>query len=345
MATATAEDAKNGQLTVGGLSKFMDKLKPQLALALPKHMNADRMTRLALTAFSKNPTLQKCDPTSIAASVVTSAQLGLEIEVNGQGFLVPYFDNRKNKYVAQFIPGWKGLVDLVNRAGRSSVWTGAVYEGDAFDYSLGDSPFVKHKPSEEIEDPKHPRALTHVYAIGRVNGSSWPVIEVWPIAKVWRHRDKFNKQGDKHYSFRNAEMYAKKIPLLQVLKYMPSSIELTNAVHLTEAADAGNFVNMDASGFVTVIDAETGEITEGAPTNAPAADAGGPATKPSTTKAPDPAKRAKRTFAEYADAVNKSGAVQAAELILDEAADDLPDDQLTDLKGLVARKYPKGGAQ
>ena len=65
-AAATGKAAPN---PLASFSSFMDKFKPQLALALPKHLTADRMARLALTAFSTTPALQKCDPRSIAAAV------------------------------------------------------------------------------------------------------------------------------------------------------------------------------------------------------------------------------------------------------------------------------------
>ncbi len=236
------------------LSSFMDKFKPQLALALPKHLTADRMARLALTAFSTTPALQQCEPRSILAAVMTAGQLGLEIGVNGQGFLVPYGKT------CTFVPGWKGLQDLVNRTGRASSWTGAVYEGDEFDYRLGDSPFVEHKPGDEDDE----RKLTHVYAIGRVNGSNWPIVEVWKMSKVWKHRDRYNKVGQRHYSFRDSEMYARKVPLLQVLKYLPSSVEVSNAIAVANAAEVGQRADI-LEGCVTVSDID---MPEGATTSA-----------------------------------------------------------------------------
>lgn len=257
-ALRTAVTGEKADNPLKAFNSFMDKFKPQMALALPKHLNPDRMTRLALTAFSTNRALQDCTHQSIAASIMTASQLGLEIGVNGQAYLIPY------KGTCTFVPGWKGLVDLVNRAGRSTVWTGAVHEGDEFDYALGDSPFVKHRPGDESD----PAKITHVYAVGRVNGSQWPVIEVWPIKRVWKHRDKMNKMGSKHYSFANPEMYARKIPLLQVLKYMPSSIELTNAIAASNAAERGHGVTIDAVTSIIhvqdeqgrTVDPETGEI-------------------------------------------------------------------------------------
>lgn len=222
-------------------SDFMDKLKPQMALALPKHMKADRMARLALTAFSSSKDMQECDFRSIAAALMTAGAMGLEPGVNGAGFLIPY------KRSCTFVPGWKGLVDLVSRSGRATVWTGAVFEGDDFDYALGDRPFVRHRPGDETDPDK----LTHVYAIGRANGSDHPVIEVWSMRKVWKHRDSYNKQGVKHYSYRNPEMYARKVPLLQVLKYMPASIEVANAIAVAEAAEMGRGAVIEGN-FVTI---------------------------------------------------------------------------------------------
>ena len=93
---------------VAELSTFMSKLKNQMALALPKHMNADRMTRLALTAFSTTPDLQLCTYDSIAGSIMVAAQMGLEPGVNGQGYLIPY------KGRCTFVPGWKGIVDIAS---------------------------------------------------------------------------------------------------------------------------------------------------------------------------------------------------------------------------------------
>lgn len=250
MSTNALRQAATGKKEnpVAAFSHFLDKFKPQMALALPKHLTADRMARLAVTAFSTTPKLQECQPQTIVGGIMTAATLGLEIGVDGQGFLVPYGKT------CTFVPGWKGLVDLVSRSGRATVWTGAVFQGDEFDYALGDSPYIKHRPGEENDPDK----LTHVYAVGRVNGSQTPVIEVWTIKKVWKHRDKYNKVGGKHYSFRDPEMYARKIPLLQVLKYMPKSIELSNAIALSNAVDEGRHAVIEGD-FVAVTDPDTGE--------------------------------------------------------------------------------------
>lgn len=233
--------------SVAVFSNFLDKFKPQLKLALPAHLNADRMARLALTAFSGSEQLQQCTPKSIAASLMTAGQLGLEPGVNGAGYLIPY------KTTCTFVPGWKGLVDLVSRAGRATVWTGVVNPGDEFDYQLGDAPFCRHKPGDEIGGK-----WTHVYAIGRVRDAQMPVIEVWTRSKVERHLTTYNKVGNRHYakeSENNFAQYGRKVALLQVLKYMPQSVEVATATKIADMADTGRGVVLDGD-FVRFVDSD-----------------------------------------------------------------------------------------
>lgn len=241
---------------VAQFSGFMDKLKPQIARALPAHMNAERMARLALTSFSTNADLRQCDMSSIAGAIMTAAQLGLEPGIGGQGYLIPY------KGKCTFVPGWKGLVDLAARSGRATVWTGVVRPGDEFEYQLGDTPFCKHKPGDEDDDA----LFDFVYAIGRVKDADMPVIEVWSRAKVLKHLKKYNKVGTKHYAVgdeHNLEMYARKVALLQVLKYMPSSIELANAITASNAAEDGRGVTIE-NGIVVDTGGQYGHNAEDA---------------------------------------------------------------------------------
>lgn len=228
----------------GTLNQYLTKHKNQLEAALPKHLSADRMARIALTCFSQNAALQKCTPESIFASVVVASQLGLEPGIYGQGYLVPY------KNVCTFIPGWQGYVDLVSRSGRASVRTGAVFKGDDFDYALGTDQYIRHRPGDNSDA----NDLEYVYAIGEVVGSPAKVIEVWSRKKIESHRDKYNKVGKSHYSFTNFEMYARKVPLLQVIKYLPKSVQLTAAQNVDLNATEGRHTQFIDGDFVTVDD-------------------------------------------------------------------------------------------
>lgn len=228
-------------------SEFMEKLKPQMALALPKHLNPDRMVRLALTAFSTTSKLRECTLESIAASVMTAAQLGHEPGVNGAGFLIPYGK------VCTYVPGWKGLVDLVSRSGRGTVYSGVIFSDQKYTFVDGSRRELIIHNETDLDDPEE---ITHAFAIGWVKGSDMPIIELWRVSKIKKHRDKYNKVGRLHYSFRDWEMYARKVPLLQVLKYMPSSIEISNAIAVSHASEAGHRSTIE-DGIFTDLDAET----------------------------------------------------------------------------------------
>jgi len=228
----------NDRVSKASFPAMLEMFKGQIALALPKHINPDRMTRIALSCFRANPKLAECKPESVFAAVVQASQLGLEPGLNGRAYLVPYKVNKKvgdgweSHYEAQFIPGWRGLVELANRTGRASVWTGSIFKGQKFTYSQGDSPSLSVEQSDEDD----PNLLTHVYAVGRIRGSEFPIIELWSTEKIKKHRDRFNKVGKAHYSYENFEAYARKIPLLQILKYLPGSVELETAIGFAESA-------------------------------------------------------------------------------------------------------------
>ena len=208
----------------------LQKFKVQMEAALPRHMTPDRMARIALTQLRINKKLFGCTAESFYASLMAASQLGLEPGVQGQCYLIPYGTT------CTLVPGWRGYMDLVGRTERAAAWTDAVYDGDEFDYEKGDKPFIHHKPGKWAGKEA---ALIFTYAVGRTKSSEWPVIEVWDIDKVWAHRNKQNKVGDRHYSYAHPEMYARKIPLLQVIKYLPSSIELANASALDITASEG----------------------------------------------------------------------------------------------------------
>lgn len=226
-----------------GKTDYLEKRKELLGAGIPGHMVVEREIRTAAVMLMNSKDLQQATPSSFynAVSVAVNSGIGLG---NGKGYLVAYKGN------CSYVPGWKGLVDLVSRTGRASVWTGVVHRGDHFEYALGDSPFLNHRPGENEEH----KDITHYYAIGRVKGSEWPIVEVWTVAKVVKHLNKYNKVGGRHYALKddnNMEMYARKVVLLQALKYLPQSQDLENAINAEIAHETGKNATIDGN-FVFV---------------------------------------------------------------------------------------------
>src|SRR5215472_3154473 len=116
--------------------------KTQLARSIPNTLKADRVARLALTLLRATPALQKCDPISIMACVVESAQLGLELDnVLGYAYMVPL------KGSAHLIVGYRGFLHLIHQSGVvSSVSAEIVRPGDEFRRVLGTRRELVHVP-------------------------------------------------------------------------------------------------------------------------------------------------------------------------------------------------------
>jgi recombination protein RecT len=287
----TTELAKRAAHPITGKTDYLDKRKELLGAGIPGHMTVEREIRTATVMLMQSKDLQAATPLSfyVAVSVAINSGIGLG---NGKGYLVAYKGN------CQYVPGWKGLIDLVNRTGRASAWTGVVRKGDQFDYQLGDSPYLHHKPgdSEAHED------VTHYYAVGRVKGAEFPHLVVWSTAKVHKHLKEYNKVGGKHYAAKNDdnfEAYGRKVVLLQVIKYLPTSVELENAIAAEQANAAGKAVHVENTidgnfVFIDEEDAATDQQEEHPRTDAPAQ-------QPATTEEQPSANQRRAAAAETVD--------------------------------------------
>ena len=120
---------------------MLERFKGEIARALPKHLSPDRMARIALTAFRMNPTLSEADPRSVFAAVIQSSQLGLEIGLMGEAYLVPMGSQ------CQLILGYQGLVKLARNSGSvQDIYAHEVRINDKFDIVLGLNRSLIHEP-------------------------------------------------------------------------------------------------------------------------------------------------------------------------------------------------------
>ena len=105
----------------------------QFAAALPKHINSERFTRIAITTIRQNPKLAECNAESLLGSLMTIAQLGLEPGVLGQCYLIPFKNNKLGTVECQFQLGYKGMIELLRRTGQlSDIYAYTVYSNDEF---------------------------------------------------------------------------------------------------------------------------------------------------------------------------------------------------------------------
>lgn len=215
----------------------------QMAMALPKSMTAERLTRIVMTECRKTPALLNCAPESFYGAVLQCAQLGLEPGgALGHCYLLPFGngkakDGRPN---AQLIIGYRGMIDLARRSGQiSSINAYVVHEADEFSYELGLHPDIKHKPSASAD--RGP--VTFVYAVAVLKGGGVQ-FEVMSRAEIEAVR-KQSKAADSGPWVTHWEEMSKKTVIRRLFKYLPVSIEAVRAVEVDEKTDRGEATTED----------------------------------------------------------------------------------------------------
>lgn len=212
---------------VSTIRTLMEQNKGAFMAALPRHMNADRMIRVALTSFNLTPKLLDCTPRSLLGAVVQCAQLGLEPGVLGHAYLIPYGKD------VQLIVGYKGLIQLARRSGEiSTVTAHEVYAKDRFTYEYGLEPKLVHIPSEDEQRGE----ITHFYAVVKLKDGG-AQFDVMTKAQVDHHRDRYSRAAKQGPWVTEYPEMGKKTVLRRVLKLSPASIEIQQAVDLDERAE------------------------------------------------------------------------------------------------------------
>lgn len=213
---------------------LLEKFKPQMELALPKHVNGERLLRLALIACGKNTQLLDCTGPSLVGALMLSAQMGLEPD-GIYGALVPY--KIKGKLEAQFQPMYKGLLKLAWQSNQlAGVQVGVVRPKDHFVYRKGLDAACTHVPYAGAGDPG---PLTHAYSVISTTGGGeiWDVMNAQEIAQV-RASSRSASSEQSAWNTHPGEMW-KKTVLRRVLKLAPCSMELMTAITEDEKLDAG----------------------------------------------------------------------------------------------------------
>ena len=238
---------------------LITKSKSQFAMALGKAIDPERFTRIAITTLRQNPKLLQCSEISLLGALMQSAQLGLEPNLLGQSYLIPF--QNKGKMECQFQIGYKGLIKLFyNSSNAQLLDVHEVYQNDQFDYEFGLTPCLTHKPALSNRGD-----VIAYYAIAKLKegATSFAVLSK---EDAINHAKKFSQAYKGGYSpwQTNFDEMAKKTVIKMVLKYMPLSTERfimqdetikhydMNSFDMTESPDLTNYEEINPT---------TGEVT------------------------------------------------------------------------------------
>lgn len=252
----TSEGAKK-DLTVSNQQKvihMLEKMKPEMAKAMPAHMTAERMARIILTEMRKTPKLLQCDPLTVVASTMVCSQLGVEVGVLGHAYLIPYWNKKKGVFECQFQLGYKGMIDLARRSGQIvSISAHCVYAKDTFEFEYGLEEKLKHVPSKEVSSKGG--KFDYVYAVAKLVGGGHQ-FEVLTHADVEAVRKK-SPGGNTGPWLDYYDEMARKTAIRRLFKYLPVSVEMQKAISYEEnleSKDDTNVIDLAKEDFDVVDD-------------------------------------------------------------------------------------------
>jgi recombination protein RecT len=255
MATATLTQMQQKQQTTDvanmrpkdQIAHFLDQKKGEIAKMLPKHLNAERLLKVAQIAATTTPALLECDVPSLVGAIGQCAQMGLEPNtVLGHAYLVPFNVKRKGpqgeRWVksVQVVIGYKGLIDLARRSGQIvSIAAHEVCANDKFELVYGIDEKLNHTPAlgERGE-------ILGFYAVAKLKdgGHCCEFMSVHQVQEIMRATQSKGAYGPWKDHF--AEM-GRKTVIRRLSKYLPLSIEFQTAAALDGMADAGKDQKLD----------------------------------------------------------------------------------------------------
>jgi len=226
------------------LREMIQSATSELAKALPKHLTAERLARIALTSIRINPELMKCTPESFLGSLFVLAQLGLE-PIGGRAYLLPFNNKRKvgNDWQTvkevQAIIGYKGITELFYRHESSLVIDRhEVCKKDKFEYEYGTEAYLRHIPNKKIRGE-----VVGYYAIAKLRGGASLFLYMAKedcLNHAKKHSKTYDKKTGEFYSSspwaKDTDSMCKKTVLLQLAKTLPLSVEMRKAIQVDESS-------------------------------------------------------------------------------------------------------------
>jgi len=234
---------------------FVEKMKPQMAAILPKHLTPERVAKVMLVEASRTPAILECTTRSMAEAMMLSAQLGLEPSATlGHIYFIPFKDKRRNETTCTPIIGYKGYLELARRSGMvSRLDARVVYTGEPFKVEAGLKPDIQHTIRGDVD--RNDKNVVAAYAVAILKDGSEYFEVLWrtDIDRI-RSRSKAGKFGPWVTDY--ARM-ARKTAIRALFNggCVPMSFELATAVEI----DGDNPHSPPVS---TIIDADFSEVID-----------------------------------------------------------------------------------
>jgi len=206
----------------------IERFTPQISRLLPKSAKpqAERLTRVAIAAMRTDPELALCSPVSIAGTLATCAQLGLDPGYGGRAFLAPRLHEERG-WECVFLLGYHGAIELFHRHPDARKLAGRpVKRGDKFEfqYGTGERDYFTHQPAEN--DDQGPSYKWYAVAATRDGGGGF---EVYGPKDVARRRRRSGTPNSVYWAEDFDKMAVKSV-FWELFTWLPAGRDLSLAM-------------------------------------------------------------------------------------------------------------------
>lgn len=216
----------------GTLMALLQSAKETIEVVGPRYMTAERVMKMTLIAASREPKLFKCTQASILFAATRSSEYGLDCSGTfGEGYLIPFWNDKLGAFEAQFIPGYQGYIKLMcQHEAVSFVESRVVYEDDiVFEINYGSPQPIIHKPNLR---PKGQQVVLGAYAIVHMK-EGHQLVEFMNLSQLEKIK-KMALAKLKNTSYSPwiiwPESMQRKSAINRVQKYAPKTVEMQKLV-------------------------------------------------------------------------------------------------------------------
>ena len=214
-----------------------------------QEINPHQFMHMAVNQIKRNSRLLdvfKKNPSSVFSSILTCAEFGLSpTSQMGEAWLIPYGKE------CQFQIGYQGLTKILYKnPDVQNITAECVYENDTFEYELGLTPKLSHKPTHTNRGK-----LISVYCVVRFANQE-PIFKVMTIEEL-KTIQSLSKAGNRSVWFSKTDpqhWMLKKTVFKQLCKLLPKHLNMSKVISYDNIVEGGGSMRLDDDNKPIVIE-------------------------------------------------------------------------------------------
>lgn len=172
-----------------------DKMQKLINQTLGDKKKAERYTAAIMSAVATNPQLSNCEAISIITGSLLGESLGLAHSPQlGQYYLVPFKVKARNgipeHFDAQFIMGYKGLIQLAIRSGYYKKINVLEVKNGELKYYNPFTEEIEIQPIQDVDKREKTETIGYYAMFEYLNG--FQKILYWSKSQMIKHADKYS---------------------------------------------------------------------------------------------------------------------------------------------------------